>query len=54
MKRNTPKRVKSEQSSQQKTSSQDCVKQTETDALHEKNLQWLEELNAIIVSSHLG
>jgi hypothetical protein len=43
---NRPKREKSEQSNQQKTSSQDCARRAALDALNEKQRQWLEKLKA--------
>jgi hypothetical protein len=43
---NRPKREKPEQSNQQKTSSQDCARRASLDALLEKRLQWLENLNS--------
>jgi hypothetical protein len=43
---NRPKREKSEQSNQQKTSSQDCAGRAAPDTLFEKNLQWLENLDS--------
>jgi hypothetical protein len=43
---NRPKREKSEQSNQQKTSSQDCARRAALDALLEKRIQWLENLNS--------
>ena len=42
---NRPKRDKSEQSNQQKTSSRDRARRAAPDALFEKNLHWLENLN---------
>ena len=39
-----PKREKSEQSNQQKTSSQDRDRRAALDALNEKRRQWLEKL----------
>jgi hypothetical protein len=51
---NRPKREKSEQSNQQKTSSQDCARRAAPDALLEKNLQWLENLNAEVRQNFSG
>ena len=52
-KQDRPKREKSEQSNQKTTSSRDCARRATPDALLEKRLQWLEELNAMTVSAHL-
>ena len=47
---NRPKREKSEQSNQQKTSSQDCARRAAPDPLFEQRLQWLENLNSEVRS----
>ena len=51
---NRPKREKSEQSNQQKTSSQDRAKRAVPDPLLEKRLQWLENLNSEVRQNFTG
>jgi hypothetical protein len=51
---NRPKREKPEQSNQQKTSSQDRASRAAPDPLHEKNLQWLENLNSKVRQNFSG
>ena len=51
---NRPKRMKSEQSNQQKALSQDCAKQTVSDPFFEERLQWLENLDSQVRQNFSG
>jgi len=51
---NKPKRQKSDQSNQQKNSSQDRVRRAAPDPLLEKRLQWLENLNSEVRQNFSG
>ena len=51
---NRPKREKSDQSNQQKNSSQDRARRAAPDPLFKKRLQWLENLNTEVRQNFSG